>query len=55
MEYASFDSGAPVAFPSPAVVSYTASNSVNTDTKKNVRKKLVKQVKDSYDYCRIRS
>ena len=49
MEYASFDCGAPAAFPSPSTLSRTAPQS--TDTKENVRKNLIKQAKDSWDYC----
>ena len=50
MEYASFDCGAPVAFPSSSIVSYTATTSTHTDTKENVHKNLIKQAKDSWDY-----
>ena len=48
MEYASFDCGAPVAFPSASTLSRTTPQT--TDTKENVCKNLIEQAKDSWDY-----
>ena len=51
MDYVSFDCGAPTAFPSASTIAYIATKSIHTDTKENIRKKLITQAIDSWDYC----